>query len=81
MNNLLVFLGKLNNEIPPASDVNRLYRKHSIALVDDTSIDVVLYPAAGGTYSIPVAIKGQSIDDIIDEIKLTYQRCKIIGEM
>lgn len=79
MNNTLVFLDKLNNEIPSANSVNGLYRKHSIALINDMTIDVQLFPATGGQYSIPVIVKDRSIDDIIDEIWEKYHTCRIIS--
>ncbi len=69
MNDLLEFLNCLNKAIPPANETHSLIPKHSITLVDDTTIEANLYPATGGQYHIPIKVKDQPVDALISEIE------------
>ena len=81
MNDLLEFLNCLNKVIPPANEIHSLSPKHSITLVDNTAIEVHLYPVKGGQYHIPIEAKDRPVNDIVDEIERQYQKCIVINMM
>lgn len=79
MNDLLEFLNRLNEVIPPANIKHSLSPKHSVTLINDTVIEIHLYPVIGGQYHIPVEARDRSVNDVISEIEQQYQKCFIIS--